>query len=209
MKLLIGLGNIGRQYDGTRHNVGFQLTALLAERYATDTARLKFDGAIREIRFGGDKVLLLEPHTLMNRSGQCVRKAADFYKLEPADLMVVCDDFHLDVGTLRIRAKGSDGGQKGLADVIQKMGTNEVPRMRIGVGPVPERWNNADFVLGKFTPDESAEVAATLRRAADGLETWVAEGITAAMNQVNGGGRVADDGGVADDKSANDPKNKK
>ncbi|MEM9353597.1 MAG: aminoacyl-tRNA hydrolase [Planctomycetota bacterium] len=181
------MGNIGRQYDGTRHNVGFQLTALLAERYATDTARLKFDGAIREIRLGGDKVLLLEPHTLMNRSGQSVRKAVDFYKLEPADLMVVCDDFHLEVGTLRIRAKGSDGGQKGLADVIQKMGTNEVPRMRIGVGPVPERWSNIDFVLGKFTPDESAEVAATLRRAVDGLEAWVAEGIEAAMNRVNGG----------------------
>ncbi|MEO1087899.1 MAG: aminoacyl-tRNA hydrolase [Acidobacteriota bacterium] len=186
MKLLVGLGNIGRKYDGTRHNVGFDATALLAERHSADAARLKFDGAVREARFGGEKVLLLQPHTLMNRSGQCVRKACDFYKLGPAEVMVVCDDFHLPVGTVRIRAKGSDGGQKGLADVIQKLGTDEVPRLRIGVGPVPEGWNKADFVLGKFAQSEMADVKASLGRAADGAEVWVAEGVEAAMNRVNG-----------------------
>ena len=130
-------------------------------------------------------MLLLQPHTLMNRSGQSVRKAFDFYKIQTEDLLVACDDFHLPVGTIRFRARGSDGGQKGLADVIQKLGTDEVPRLRIGVGPVPERWDKADFVLGKFTADESELIKATLRRAADGAETWAAEGIDAAMNRFN------------------------
>jgi PTH1 family peptidyl-tRNA hydrolase len=130
-------------------------------------------------------VLLLWPHTLMNRSGQSVWQAVDFFKLPHADLLVICDDFNLPLGKLRFRREGSAGGQKGLADIANRLGTEEFSRLRLGIGPVPDRWDAADFVLGRFDADERDTIEDTIIRAADAAECWVKEGIATAMNKFN------------------------
>jgi PTH1 family peptidyl-tRNA hydrolase len=185
MKLIVGLGNVGRKYERTRHNVGFCALDALAERSAGGSCKDKFDGRIVETTVAGEKTLLLWPHTLMNRSGQSVGAAVDFYQLPLADVLVVGDDFHLPVGKLRFRGEGSAGGQKGLGDIIRRLGSDQVNRLRIGIGPVPEEWDAADFVLGKFDKDERPLIDESIQRAADGVECWVAAGIAASMNRFN------------------------
>lgn len=186
MKLVVGLGNPGKKYEQTRHNVGFELLAALAEQTAADSPRKKFEGELCAAAIGGEKTLLLAPHTYMNCSGRSVRQAVDFYKLATDDVLVVCDDFNLPLGELRMRARGSDGGQKGLADICRQLGGNEVARLRIGIGPVPERIDAADFVLSRFNRSEREEMDLQIRRAADAVETWIRQGVDAAMNQYNG-----------------------
>lgn len=186
MKLVVGLGNPGKKYEQTRHNIGFEAVAEFARRRVVDPPRLKFAGETRETKIDGEKILLLLPHTLMNRSGRSVGEAVDFYKIEAADVLVVCDDFHLPLGELRMRARGSDGGQKGLADIHRRLATNEVPRLRVGIGPTPEGWDAADFVLGRFTKEERPTVDQQVGRAAEAIEAWITKGIQAAMNQYNG-----------------------
>ena len=185
MKLIVGLGNPGKKYEKTRHNVGFETLNLVAQRCADATAKDKFDGRIAEVTIAGQRTLLLWPHTLMNRSGQSVWGAVDFYQLPPADLLVVCDDFNLPLGTLRFRSQGSAGGQKGLQDIIRRLGTQEFSRLRIGIGPVPDHWDAADFVLSRFATAERPEIDDAMMRAADGVEFWVADGIAASMNKFN------------------------
>jgi PTH1 family peptidyl-tRNA hydrolase len=185
MKLIVGLGNPGKQYLGTRHNVGFDILERLAENEVADPPRMKFQGKLCEGRFGGEKTLLLSPQTYMNRSGASVRQAVDFYKISSADVLVVCDDFHLPLGRLRMRSSGSDGGQKGLADILRQLATSEVARLRVGIGPVPAGWDPADFVLGKFGVAEQFDAQLAIGRAAEAARTWVIEGIDAAMNQFN------------------------
>jgi peptidyl-tRNA hydrolase, PTH1 family len=185
MKLIVGLGNVGRKYERTRHNVGFCILDLLAERSAADAGKEKFEGRVVEAAIGGEKLLLLWPHTLMNRSGKSVRAAVDFYQLPLSDLLVVGDDFNLPLGKLRFRSAGSAGGQKGLGDILRQLASDEVNRLRIGIGPVPEEWDAADFVLGRFDKDERPIVEEAITRAADGVECWVTGGIGAAMNQFN------------------------
>jgi len=185
MKLIVGLGNLGRKYDQTRHNVGFDVVDRLAERIGDGRAKDKFEGQLMEGRVGGERVLLLRPHTFMNRSGASVGPAMEFYKLERADLLVVCDDFNLPLGKLRFRREGSAGGQNGLADIIRRLGTEEFSRLRLGIGPVPENWDAADFVLSRFTASERNTIDETIARAADGAECWVTEGIETCMNQFN------------------------
>jgi PTH1 family peptidyl-tRNA hydrolase len=185
MKLIVGLGNLGRKYDQTRHNVGFDVLNGLAERFGDGRAKDKFDGRLMEASIAGQRVLLLWPHTFMNRSGESVGPAVEFYKLELADLLVVCDDFNLPLGKLRFRRDGSAGGQNGLADIICRLGTEEFSRLRLGIGPVPENWDAADFVLGKFTATERKTVDDIIARAADGTECWVSDGIETSMNRFN------------------------
>ncbi|MCA9236140.1 MAG: aminoacyl-tRNA hydrolase [Planctomycetales bacterium] len=187
MKLVVGLGNPGKKYEETRHNVGFEVLDRLAAECSADPPRNKFDGVLRQCRLGGDSARLLAPHTYMNLSGGSVLAAVDFYKLSLAELIVVCDDFNLPVGRLRIRASGSDGGQKGLADIARRLGSNGFARLRIGIGPVPDRWNAADFVLGKFTKAERPEIDLQVARATDAVRTWAAEGVDEAMCRYNGG----------------------
>lgn len=187
MKLIVGLGNPGKKYDQTRHNIGFEVIQALAQRYATAPGRLKFEGQIQEGLVGSEKILLLMPHTFMNLSGRCVRYALDFYKLPPADLLLICDDFHLPLGTLRLRPSGSDGGQKGLADTIRQLGTDQFARLRLGIGPVPDQWDPADFVLGKFAAHEHKAVNDEIKRACEAAATWVEQGVLAAMGKFNGG----------------------
>lgn len=186
MKLIVGLGNPGGKYDGTRHNIGFDVVESLAQRHAADAAKKKFEGELQECLIGSERTLLLRPHTFMNLSGRSVRQAVDFYKIEIEDLLLVCDDFHLDLGVLRMRVRGSDGGQKGLADTIRQLGTDEFARLRVGIGPVPDRWNAADFVLGKFSKTEQKLLESEIIRISDAVDAWVQEGTTAAMNKYNG-----------------------
>jgi PTH1 family peptidyl-tRNA hydrolase len=185
MKLIVGLGNPGRKYQDTRHNVGFQVAAKLAERHGSGLPKGKFQGDVVEASFEQEKLLLLCPLTYMNRSGASVLAAHDFYKLELTDLLIVCDDFNLPLTKLRIRTKGSSGGQKGLENVIQRLGSDEIARLRIGIGPPPEGWDVADYVLSKFTKEERDQVDESITRAADAVETWVRDGTESCMNQYN------------------------
>lgn len=185
MKMIVGLGNPGKKYDNTRHNVGFEVVGELARRFGADGFRERHQALIAEVAFRGEKVLLVAPQTFMNLSGVAVRLASDFYKLSPDDLLVMCDDFNLPLGTLRTRPKGSAGGQNGLENIIQQLGTQEFARLRIGIGPVPERWNAVDFVLGKFSRDEQEEADKVVCRAADAVECWIAEGTGETMNKFN------------------------
>ncbi len=187
MKLVAGLGNPGKKYEGTRHNIGFEVAESLALEFANSMGRLKFEGYLRECLVGAERFLLLMPQTFMNLSGRSIQQTMDFYKIATDDLLVICDDFHLPLGTLRLRAAGSDGGQKGLADTIRQLKTDQFARLRMGIGPVPEQWDPADFVLGKFTSQECQEVRGQVLRAHQAVQTWLERGIALAMSQFNGG----------------------
>lgn len=185
MKLVVGLGNPGRKYVGTRHNVGFEAIAELARRYDVGRPKAKFDGELVEARIGNEKTILLNPLTYMNLSGRCVQPVVDFYKIQVNDVLIICDDFNLALGRLRIRPSGSAGGQNGLKDIIQRLGTKEVPRLRIGIGTPPPRWDVADYVLGKFDQEALVQIEAGVKSAADATEMWISEGIQKTMNRYN------------------------
>lgn len=185
MKLIVGLGNPGRKYEGTRHNLGFAVLAELVRECAAGRPKSKFQGELAEANLGSEKVLLLCPLTYMNNSGTSVQAARDFYRLPNEDLLVVCDDLNLPPAKLRFRARGSSGGQKGLADVIRKLGTEEFARLRIGIGPPPDGWDATDYVLSRFTRQELPEMEEAVRRAADAVAAWAREGIQHCMNQYN------------------------
>ncbi|HEY6563724.1 MAG TPA: aminoacyl-tRNA hydrolase [Pirellulaceae bacterium] len=184
MKLVVGLGNPGRKYEGTRHNVGFEVLRELASRQGV-TPREKFHGDWLETSWGTERVGLLMPRTYMNVSGKSVHAAVEFFRVELAELLVVSDDFHLDLGRLRIRRTGSAGGQKGLADIIRQLGTDQFARLRIGSGSPPATWDPADFVLSRFTEHERPSMQASIQAAADAVVVWIQEGVEAAMNRYN------------------------
>lgn len=187
MKVIAGLGNPGKKYEGTRHNVGFDVVRELNRRSGGEFPRLKFDALVSECAsWHGQRVLLVAPQTFMNLSGRSVRAVRDFYKVEVPDVLVICDDVNLPVGQLRLRKSGSAGGQKGLADIIRQLGTEEVPRLRLGVGGRPEHMDLADHVLGRFGGSEQPAINEAVNRAADACETWLASGLEAAMNRYNG-----------------------
>ncbi|HEV3004866.1 MAG TPA: aminoacyl-tRNA hydrolase, partial [Pirellulales bacterium] len=148
-------------------------------------AKENFQGEVADAKIQGERVLLLWPQTFMNASGASVVAARDFYKLSSAELLVVCDDFNLPLGKLRIRTQGSSGGQKGLEDIIRRLGGDEVPRLRIGIGQPPDGWDPADYVLSKFNNNELPEIDAAIWRAADAVAIWVCDGAEACMNQYN------------------------
>ena len=185
MKLIVGLGNPGKKYLGTRHNVGFLVLAELHRRFGQSRPSAKFDSELVQVGTGDQKVLLQSPLTFMNASGKAVRGVFDFYKLSLEDLLVVCDDFHLDLGRLRFREKGTAGGQNGLKDIIQKMGSQDFARLRIGVGKPPEDRDAAGYVLSKFRPDERVDLERMVQRSADGVLTWLEYGTKEAMNRFN------------------------
>lgn len=186
MKMIVGLGNPGQKYVGTRHNIGFEVLGRFAKKHFAPDPKLKFQAEFSEIQFGETKVLLLCPLTYMNLSGQSVSQAASFFKVKSTDILVVCDDFNLDVNRIRFRPGGSAGGQNGLDDIIKKLGTKDFARLRVGIGPVPARWNPADFVLGKFTEDELGQLTKVVDRCVLGLEDWVKQDVRYCMNRHNG-----------------------
>jgi PTH1 family peptidyl-tRNA hydrolase len=187
MKLIVGLGNPGRKYFGTRHNIGFDVVAELVRKFGQSTPRSKFDGEVVEATLGAERVLLLTPHTYMNLSGSSVQPARDFYKLTNDDVLVICDDFNLPLGKLRVRRKGSAGGQKGLNDILRRLGSDEVARLRIGIGLPDEYRGAADYVLSKFTAEEADTVKHMIARAVEATTVWAIEGVEACMNRFNAG----------------------
>ncbi len=197
MKLVVGLGNPGSQYAGTRHNIGWEALDHLARRLGwigsgddfNRIARSKFNGLAMDgtVDLGGtsDKLLLLKPTTYMNQSGQSAQAAAAFYQLSPADLMVVLDDLALPCGKIRLRAAGSNGGHNGLRDIERALATNQYPRLRIGIDPAPPRVPGRDYVLGRFTEDQRMRIDPAVDRAAQAIECWMRNGIESAMNRFN------------------------
>ncbi len=185
MKLVVGLGNPGRKYVGTRHNIGYSVLAAFAREYGQGGPRADFEGEVVDARAGSHRLLLLCPHTFMNNSGRSVRKAFDFYKLDIEDLLVVCDDMNLETGKLRIRAKGSAGGQKGLSDIRRHLGTEEYSRLRIGIGRPPQGWDSAAYVLGKFTREEKTEIEHSVAAAVAAIADWAQEDVGFCMNRYN------------------------
>ena len=185
MKAIIGLGNPGMKYAGTRHNIGFDAVTAIADKYNLSINNKKFKGVYADGHIAGEKVLLVQPQTFMNLSGECVREVADFYKLNPDEIIIICDDINLDVGRLRIRKKGSAGGHNGLKNIIAHLGTEEFPRIRVGVGEKTEGWDLADYVLARFDKDFEPVIREALANVVGAVETWISEGIDAAMNRFN------------------------
>lgn len=184
--MIVGLGNPGRQYEGTRHNAGFICIDALAEKYSLKINKLKFKSLMDECRIEGKRCLILKPQTFMNLSGEAVRDAADFYKIPPERIIVISDDISLDVGKMRIRRKGSDGGQNGLKNIIYHLKSNEFPRIRVGVGKKPNpEYDLADWVLSCFTKKEADEIKKCAENVIDAIEIIVAGDIDKAMSRHN------------------------
>ena len=181
-KLVVGLGNPGRRYEETRHNVGFEVVDRLA---AGASYARKFEGLLAEAEIDFRRTLLLKPETFMNLSGRSVRQAVQFYKVELPDLLIVCDDLSLPLGKLRLKPGGSDGGQKGLRDIAAHLGTQEFSRLRLGIG---ERGplEASDFVLSRFKPAERPLIDEALIAATQAVAVWLSQGIGPAMNRFNG-----------------------
>ena len=186
-RTVVGLGNPGRRYAGTRHNAGFMVLKELRKRHDFSTARRKFHSRLWTARFGRTPVTLLAPQTFMNDSGRAVAEATSFIKAPPETILVVLDDLALPVGKLRARAKGSAGGHNGLADVARALGGADVPRLRLGIGQPGEHMSAVDYVLTKFTKQEQQLMAEAVVRAADAVEEWIADGIACVMDHYNAG----------------------
>jgi len=188
MKLVVGLGNPGSRYQHTRHNLGFRVVDVLAERWRIAVSRQKFGAMLGDGTVSGERTALMKPQTFMNRSGQSVQAAVAFYRLPIEELLVVGDDLDLPIGRLRIRASGSSGGHRGLASIIQCLGSESFARVRVGIGrPAPD--DAVEHVLSGFAEDEELAVNRAVDGAADAVECWLAEGVTAAMNKFNRTGR--------------------
>jgi PTH1 family peptidyl-tRNA hydrolase len=186
MKLIVGLGNPGPEYAGTRHNVGFDVIDRLARRFAPGAApRSKFAGLAIDAEIGDEKCMLLKPMTFMNLSGRSVLEAMQFFKLEASrDLLVIVDDLALPCGSIRLRPDGSSGGHNGLSDIGLKLGSNYWARLRIGIDP-RGRVRQSDYVLGKFSPDQQPLADASMAEAALAAEAWATKGLQEAMNRFN------------------------
>jgi PTH1 family peptidyl-tRNA hydrolase len=185
IKLVVGLGNPGTKYQETRHNIGFDLVDHLARGGRGAAFNRKFEGLLAETEIDFRRVLLLKPETFMNLSGRSVGQAVRFYKLPLSDILVVCDDLSLPVGKLRLRPGGSDGGQKGLRDITAHLGTDQFPRLRIGIGD-QENLDAVEFVLSRFKTAERPIIDDALILASQAVAVWVTQGIDAAMNRFNG-----------------------
>lgn len=185
MRIVVGLGNPGRRYQGTRHNVGFAVADEVAVRAGAPFESGRAETLAARFGRGDAAVLIAKPLTMMNLSGSAVAGLAGFYKVDPASVLVVADDVNLPLGRLRIRAAGSAGGHNGLRSIIDCLGTEGFPRLRVGVGRGDLRRDLADHVLARFDGDERDEVERAVARAADAVETFLAAGIEAAMNRHN------------------------
>jgi len=186
MKLIVGLGNPGKGYEGTRHNIGFAVAELLATRWGLGLSREKFQARFGQGEFAGQRVALLQPMTYMNLSGEAVMAAGRFYKLELEDLLVISDDMDLPVGRIRLRAEGGSGGHKGLADIERRLGTQAYARLRCGIGrPELEEFDPVEWVLTRFAEGEREPAAQANQRAAEAAECWIRQGIDAAMTRFN------------------------
>ncbi|KAB2953035.1 aminoacyl-tRNA hydrolase [Heliorestis acidaminivorans] len=186
MKAIIGLGNPGREYEKTRHNIGFMVLDEIVSQWGDGKYTSKFQGAFAEARLGSDKVLLLKPQTYMNLSGQAVGALVNFYKIDLQDLLVIYDDLDLDLGRLRLRSRGSSGGHNGIKSIISQLGSDSFPRLKMGIGRPPAGRSAASYVLESFATADADSLEKMIDEACKATALWVAEGTTAAMNQFNG-----------------------
>ena len=189
--LVIGLGNPGREYRDNRHNVGFMLIDRLIVRLNARGLKLQSKAIVTDAIYNEHKLILAKPQTYMNLSGQSAQGLIHFYKLELSNVLIAHDDLDLPFGTIRIRPGGGPGGQKGVASTIEHMGTQDIPRLRLGIGRPPGRLDAADYVLQNFSKDEMKELSSILDRAADSVLTFVTDGLDKAMNKYNGDTRVS------------------
>lgn len=186
MYIIVGLGNPGKEYDGTRHNVGFAVIDELADRYNISVDTCKHKGMIGKGLIEGNKVLLVKPLTYMNNSGECVMEVMDYYKADIDELIVVFDDISLIPGNLRLRAKGSAGGHNGIKSLIAHLGSQDFKRVKFGVGDKPKGWDLADWVLGHFAQEDIKSVGEGCGKACEAVVCVMNEGIERAMNKYNG-----------------------
>lgn len=184
LKLVVGLGNPGLQYAGNRHNVGFMLLDRLAAEEHREFSRKRFDSKLCELTLGGKRVLLIKPLTYMNLSGSTVERAAAFYHTPTSEIMIIHDDLDLPLGRFRLRSGGGAGGHHGVESIIDKIGTDKIPRLRIGIGR-PDSHEDVGHVLGNFSESEKSLLEDVLDQAAQALRVWVSGGIISAMNQFN------------------------
>ncbi len=185
VKFVVGLGNPGRQYQGTRHNVGFMVLKELRRRWEPGRGKRKFHARLWAANVGGQRIMLAAPQTYMNRSGLAVAEMTAFYKADASSVLVVMDDAALPTGRLRARATGSAGGHNGLNDIIKTLGTDRLARLRIGIGAPPEEMDSVDYVLSRFRPDEKPIIAEAVKLAANAVEDWIDKDITYVMNHYN------------------------
>jgi PTH1 family peptidyl-tRNA hydrolase len=184
--LVVGLGNPGAKYERTWHNAGFMAVEILSQRHRIAVDRIKFKGLYGQGTLEGGRVVLLKPGTYMNLSGESVQEAAAFFRIPMERVVVLVDDVDLPRGQVRIRPAGGPGTQKGMKSVVERLGTEGFPRVRIGIGPVPERWDIADYVLSEIPESERATMYESLSRAADAVAAMVRVGVADAMNRFNG-----------------------
>ncbi len=186
MYIIVGLGNPGREYQNTRHNIGFQVIDAIAEKNNISVKEKKYKALIGKGVVAGQKVLLVKPQTYMNLSGESVREVIDYYKIdEKEELIVISDDISLDVGQIRIRKKGSAGGHNGLKNIILHLGHDQFERIKMGVGEKPQGYDLADYVLGHFTQMEQEILQDSIARAVQAVETIMTDGVDQAMNRYN------------------------
>ena len=185
MYIIAGLGNPTKTYAGTRHNIGFEVIDQLANDLRIDVSSKKHKAEYGKGYIGGEKVILAKPQTFMNLSGESIREMADYYKVDSEDIIIIFDDVSLEPGQLRVRAKGSAGGHNGIKSIIAHLGTQEFPRVKVGVGEKPKGWDLADYVLGKFSGDDRKIMDEAVKEAAKAVVLMVTDGVDAAMNQFN------------------------
>ncbi|HUS58500.1 MAG TPA: aminoacyl-tRNA hydrolase [Planctomycetota bacterium] len=185
MKIIVGIGNPGRQYAGTRHNAGYRVIENLAQKLSASAGRERFESIFQEAMIGGEKVILMRPLTYMNLSGMAVRRAVDWYDCPVQDVLLVCDDLNLPVAAIRVRASGRSGGHNGLQSVIDHLGATDFPRLRIGIGSPPPHVEGADYVLSRPPGEENALLEVAFAEAADAAILWVKRGIAECMNEYN------------------------
>lgn len=188
-RLIVGLGNPGREYAETRHNAGFMVVDALARRWNAPESRKRFKSEISEVRRGDTRIVLQMPQTYMNASGVALREAVNWYKVKPENVLIVVDDLDQPFGQLRLRARGSAGGHNGLSSIFQQLGTTELSRLRIGIGR--SRAAIISHVLSRFSPEERAEMNDVIAEAVDAVDLWLEKGVVEAMNVINGQSRNA------------------
>jgi peptidyl-tRNA hydrolase, PTH1 family len=188
MFLIVGLGNPGEQYAKNRHNVGFQCVKFLAERHGLSFNEKQHKARIATGMIRGQRVVLAKPFTFMNESGQSVSALLRWYKIDPSsELLVIYDDLDMPFEALRLRANGSAGGQNGMKSIIQLLGTQQIPRLRVGIGRPPAGWQPKDYVLGNWSREQAEKLPTLYGRVADAVETFISDGLTLAMTRFNGG----------------------
>ncbi|MGG3799692.1 aminoacyl-tRNA hydrolase [Metabacillus fastidiosus] len=185
MKLIIGLGNPGKQYESTRHNVGFMAVDQLSDRLNIPLDRTKFNGLYGIAHISGEKVILLKPLTYMNLSGECIRPLMEYYEVDDNEIVVIYDDLDIPTGKIRLRTKGSAGGHNGIKSMIQHLGTQQFNRVRVGIDRPSNGMTITDYVLGRFIEEEQADIQSAIKQSAEACEKWLTTDFNQVMNEFN------------------------